>query len=48
MFISQLTFTSGFGDLHFVIELVISGATKEGDNFSCTTVQIDKCFANRV
>ena len=47
MFISQLTSTSGFGELHFLRELLTAvGATKEGDNFSCMTGQIGKISTN--
>ena len=38
MLISQLTETSGFGELHLKKELLTAvGATKDGDHFSCMT-----------
>ena len=43
MLISQLTSTSGFGELHFGEKLLTAvGATKEGGHSFCMTGQIGK------
>ena len=43
MFISQLTSTSGFDELHFFKELLTAvGVANEGDNFSCMMGEILK------
>ena len=47
MFISQLTSTSGFGELHFEEKLFIAvGSTKEGGHSFCMMGQIGKLFAH--
>ena len=47
MFISQLTSTSGFGELHFGEKLLTAvGATKEGGHSFCMTGQIGKLFTH--
>ena len=41
MFIHQLNLTSGFGEFHFLKELLTAvGATKEEDHFSCMTYKL--------
>ena len=47
MFFSQLTSTSGFGELHFGEKLLTAvGATKEGGHSFCMTGQIGKLFTH--